>query len=275
MFICILACKLLNNNELQSCEIIPKTLATLQKDKSMSEVEQPVKIKKVVKEPRISLTMISRYIVASEKGKVSILKKCKYPSDYIPKFYEMARRLVCEIFEGNFVDGHEVYFEAFKQQADIYRKEAKTYPENKDDHKNRIYSAKGLDAIVAMSNLLIPILENYTLENNLHRRRNKIMKNGVRIGAMADMLLFDQSGVQQVGFLKFNFESTKLKKEEAEAKLYVLRKFYEQKELELNSKSCILVDVIAWRNYSVADVTDAESSINQATLTIRNNWDLI
>ena len=241
----------------------------------MSEVEQEVKVKKIVKDPRISLTMISRYIVASEKGKVSILKKCKYPSDYIPKFYEMARKLVCELFEGNFVDGHEVYFEAFKQQAEIYRKEAKAYPENKDDHKNRICSAKGLDAIVAMSDILIPILENYTLENNLHRRRNKIMKNGVRIGAMADMLLFDQSGVEQVGFLKFNFESTKLKKEEAEAKLYVLRKFYEQKGLKLDSKSSVLVDVIAWRIYLVADVSDAEVQVDQATVAIRDNWELI
>jgi hypothetical protein len=80
----------------------------------MSEVEQEVKVKKAVKEPRISLTMISRYIVASERVKLSILKKCKYPSNYIPKFYEMARKLVCEILEGNFVDGHELYFEVFK-----------------------------------------------------------------------------------------------------------------------------------------------------------------
>ncbi|MGZ3757930.1 MAG: hypothetical protein ACXVAY_12805 [Mucilaginibacter sp.] len=241
----------------------------------MSEVEQEVKVKKAVKEPRISLTMISRYIVASERVKLSILKKCKYPSNYIPKFYEMARKLVCEIFEGNFVDGHELYFEVFKQQAETYRKEAKAYAENRDDYKNRIYSAKGLDAIIAMSYLLTPILQRHTLENNLHRRRNKIVKNDVSIGAVSDMLLLDQSGVKQVGFLKFNFESNKLKREEAEAKLFVLKNFYEQKGLKLDTKSCILVDVIAWRTYSVADVADAETQINQATLTIRDSWDLI
>jgi hypothetical protein len=32
-----------------------------------------------------------------------ILKGCKYPPDYIPRFYEMARKLVCELFEGNFI----------------------------------------------------------------------------------------------------------------------------------------------------------------------------
>jgi hypothetical protein len=35
--------------------------------------EIEVKVQKVVKEPRISLTMISRYIVATEKGKKRIL----------------------------------------------------------------------------------------------------------------------------------------------------------------------------------------------------------
>jgi hypothetical protein len=126
-----------------------------------------------------------------------------------------------------------------------------------------------------MSYLLTPILEKHTLENNLHRRRNKIVKNDVSIGAVSDMLLLDQSGVKQVGFLKFNFESNKLKREEAEAKLFVLQNFYDQKGLKLDPKNCILVDVIAWRTYSVADVADAEIQINQATLTIRDSWDLI
>lgn len=241
----------------------------------MSEVEQAVKIIKIVKEPRISLTMISRYVVATERGRLRILKGCKYPSDYIPKFYEMARKLVCELFEGNFIGQEELYFEEFQRQAVIYRKEAKNYPEKKDDYKNRIYSAKGLEALIVMAPLLIPILQQYTLHSNLSRRRNAITKNGVKIGAMADMLLLDQVGVDHVGFLKFNFSSTKLKKEEAEAKLFVLKKFYQEKGLELNSKSCILVDVIAWRLYSVADVADAEVKINKATLEIRDGWEMI
>jgi hypothetical protein len=89
------------------------------------------------------------------------------------------------------------------------------------------------------------------------------------------MLLFDQVGIDQVGFLKFNFSSTKLKKEEAEAKLYILKKFYVEKGLKLDPKSCIMVDVIAWRLYSVADVADADVTVNKATIEIRDNWDRI
>jgi hypothetical protein len=239
----------------------------------MSEVEQPVKVGKIVKEPRISLTMISRYIIATKRGRLRILKGCKYPPEYIPKFYEMARKLVCELFEGNFIEQEELYFDEFQRQAAVYRKEAKNHPEKKDGHKNRIYSAKGLEALVTMAPLLIPMLQQHTLHSNLSRRRNAITMNGVKIGAMADMLLFDQAGVDKVGFLKFNFSSTKLKKEEA--KLYILKKFYAEKGLKLEPKRCILVDVIAWRLYSVADVADADIAVNKATVEIRDNWHLI
>ncbi|SEO77218.1 hypothetical protein SAMN05428947_1043 [Mucilaginibacter sp. OK283] len=86
--------------------------------------EIEVKVQKVVKEPRISLTMISRYIVATEKGKKRILLGCKYPPDYIPRFYEMARKLVCELFSGNFKDQYELYFEEFSRQSAVWKKEA-------------------------------------------------------------------------------------------------------------------------------------------------------
>lgn len=231
-------------------------------------------VQKIVKEPRISFTMISRYVVATEKGKKRILLGCKYPPDYIPRFYEMARKLVCELFSGNFIDQQELYFEEFNRQASVWKKEAISYPENKDGYKNRVFSAKGLDGIVAMEFLLVPILNNYTLESNLSRRTNAITKNGVKIGAVADMLLSNQLG-EQVGFLKFNFSSEKLKKEEAEVKLHVLKTFFENKGLVLHPKSCMLIDVTAGRIYTVADVKDIELAFHMATIEIRDNWDLI
>jgi len=236
--------------------------------------ELEVKVQKVVKEPRISLTMISRYIVATEKGKKRILLGCKYPPDYIPRFYEMARKLVCELFSGNFIDQYELYFEEFSRQSAVWKKESLSYPVKKDDHKNRAFSAKGLDGIVAMEFLLTPILNNYTLNSNLSQRTNAITKNGVKIGAVADILLSDQLG-EQVGFLKFNFSSEKLKKEEAEVKLHVLKTFFENKSLDLHAKSCMLVDVAARRIYTITDVKDSENTLLMATIEIRDNRDLI
>ena len=240
----------------------------------MIEDQLEVKVIKIVKEPRISLTMISRYVVATEKRKTSIIKGCKYPPNYIPTYHEMARKLICELFEGNFIDQHHLYFEEFKRQATIFRKDAREYPENRNAHKNRIHSAKGLEGIIAMSHLLMPILEKYILNSNLHQRRNYIMKNGVRIGSVADMLVSDQIN-NQIGFLKFNFSVTKKPKEEAATKLFVLKKFFENKGVELNPKSCIIVDVPTRRVYTMADAGNAELSLDQATVEIRDSWDLI
>ncbi|WP_256004961.1 hypothetical protein [Pedobacter deserti] len=240
----------------------------------MAEETIEIREQKIVLEPQISLTMISRYVVASQRRRQSILKGCKYPPTYIPRFYEIARKLVCEAFALNFIDQQEIYFDDFKRHAERLRKEAKGFPENKDDHKNRIYSAKGLDGIIAMEQLLKPILQTYVLDNNLSRRRNKIIKNGVRIGAMADMLLSDIAG-DQVGFLKFNFSTEKLKKEEAAVKLWVLHRFYSEKGMEFESKNCLLIDVAAWRVYRLGDVQDVETAIDQSSREIRDNWDLI
>ncbi|MCW3110717.1 MAG: hypothetical protein JWQ09_5223 [Segetibacter sp.] len=151
----------------------------------MIEDELEVKVQRVVKDPKLSLKQFSQYPNATENRKQSILKGCKYPGDYIPKYYEMARKFVCDIFSGNFEE-HELYFEEFKKQALVYRNDAKAFTPKKDNFKNRDYSANGLDAIVAMSSPLTPILSKYVLNSNLTRRKDSITKNSVRIGSMAD-----------------------------------------------------------------------------------------
>lgn len=240
----------------------------------MLEEEVLVKIKKVVKDPKLSLKRFSQYTVSTENGKTSILKGCKYPGDYVPRFYEMARKFVCDIFSAN-IEECELYFEEFKKQAIVYRNEAKDLPPKKDSYKNRIRSANGLDAIVAMSILLTPILSKHILNSNLTHRKDSILKNGVKIGSMADMLLFKDAGATQVGFLKFNFTTKKLKEDEAKAALFVLKTFFEEKGVELELNSCFLVDVFAWRYYVASDSLKVEKTIDNASREIRDNWDLI
>jgi hypothetical protein len=240
----------------------------------MLENEVELKSKKVVNDPKLSLKRFSQYTVATENGKTSILKGCKYPGNYVPRFYEIARKLVCDIFSAN-IEEYEFYFGEFKKQAIFYRNEAKAFPADKNPYKNRIRSANGLEAIVAMSALLTPILSKYVLNSNLTHRKDSITKNGVRIGAMADMLLFKDAGVTQVGFLKFNFTTKKLKDDEAKAALFVLRTFFEKKGVKLELKSCFLIDVFAWRIYVASDSSEIEKNVGRATIDIRDNWDLI
>ncbi len=240
----------------------------------MVEEKVELKVVKVVAEPRLSLKRFSQYIVASERRRRSILRECKYPNDYVPRFYEMARKLVCETFEANF-DDNGLYFDEFKRQAHAYRNEAKAYPENKDGYRNRIYSASGLDAICKMSSVLTPILDRSIVNSNLTHRKDSITKNGVRIGAMADMLVYDEIGATQIGFLKFNFTSKEMSEVEADAMLFVMNEFFSTKGVKLNPKSCILVDVCASRVFSAANMFDVEADIDKYTLEIRNNWGLL
>jgi len=240
----------------------------------MVEENVELKVIKVVAEPRLSLKRFSQYMVASERRKTSILRGCKYPGDYVPRFYEMARKLVCEMFAANFEDS-DMYFEEFKRQAQAYRNEAKAYPENKDGYKNRVYSANGLDAICAISALLTPFLDKNIVNSNLTHRRDSIIKNGVRIGAVADMLVYDEVGATQIGFLKFNFTTKEISKTEADIMLFVLSDFFGKKGVKLNPKSCILVDVFAGRVFTGANISDIRLDVDKNTSEIRKNWDLL
>ncbi len=100
------------------------------------------------------------------------------------------------------------------------------------------------------------------------------MLNEVRIGAMADMLLSDNFGISQVGFLKFNFTAKILSKVEADSMLYVLKQFFEKKGVLLDPKSCFLVDVFAGRIYTLSGVSNLTESVYAATEQIRKSWDL-
>jgi hypothetical protein len=241
----------------------------------MSVVEAEVRVRKVIVDPRISLTMMGRLVVASERAKLTIIKNSKYPSEFVPGYHEMARKCICDAFEGNFNNDYHLYFDEFKRKAKEYRKTANTYSKEKVLYKNNFYSAEGLDGIVAMSGLVTPLLENYTYYSNLAQKKNAIMLNGVRIGAMADMLLYDQYGLDHVGFLKFNFSKTKFPAEEAAVKLQVLKRFYEGIKIEFNPKDCILADVPARRIYTLNEIADTGDQLNKATALIRDNWGLI
>lgn len=185
----------------------------------------------------------------------------------------MARKLICETFAGNFKGDYDLYFDEFKSKSKEYHTAAIGYPKEKVLYKNYFYSAEGLDGVVAMSGLLTSLFDEYTYYSNLSENRNAIMVNGVRVGAMADILLKDKYGMDQVGFLKLNFSKTKFPSEEAAVKLKVLKTYYESKKIDLNPKDCILVDVAARRIYTLDEVGDSGRVLNKATILIRDNWD--
>jgi hypothetical protein len=48
----------------------------------MNLVEEEIEVRKIVIDPRLSLTMMAQLVVASDRVKLSIIKRSKYPSKF-------------------------------------------------------------------------------------------------------------------------------------------------------------------------------------------------
>lgn len=239
-------------------------------------ISTKVELKKeiVVEDPKLSLKQFARYPNSTIKGKQRILINSKYPGGYIPRYYEIARKVVVDIFSSNFRD-YELYFSEFQRHASRLKKEALLFDPKTDDYKNRHCSAVALEQIINMREVLIPLLERYVLNDNLRNKRDNIFIKEVRIGAMSDMLIFDNLG-NHVGLLKFNFTKSKLKESEAQITLHVLKAFFTNvKQITLQPKHCLFVDI-----YS-AKIFNAERAIGIAGMAevncqeIKTQWPVI
>jgi hypothetical protein len=242
--------------------------------KTMVELEE-VEVQKGVQEPRMSLKQFAKFCTVSPRAQETILRKAKFPGGYIPKFHEMARKIICGIFSSNLGD-FELYFEEFLKHAARLRSESLAYDVKTDEHRNRKYSASALESLVKISKLIIPILKAYTFDNNLRMRRDATEISGVKLGAVSDLLCNTDSGLTFAGFIKFNFTAAELKKEEAAHMLYVLKKFSEATHgIEIDPRHCILIDVVSGKIYQGLDTGYLTLPIHAKCMHIKDRWDHI
>jgi hypothetical protein len=234
-------------------------------DNHQSEVKQA----KVVEDPRLSLTQFSRYHGSTLKGRQRILLDSKYPGDYIPKYYNIARKIITGTFSANFND-YDLYFEEFRRQATILKKEALAFPSNTDDYKNRYLSAGALEALIRMSDKLTPVLDRYVL--NVNSKRAAILVNGVKISSKADMQLFDLAA-EQIGLLRFNFSQSRLKTNEADLALKVLMSYAKDTDgKSLAPKHCLLIDIHSGNILTAKDNRLIESVLLDSCSEIGQIW---
>ncbi|MCQ6956990.1 hypothetical protein [Mucilaginibacter aquariorum] len=241
----------------------------------MSVIEEEVKVRKVVVDPKISLTMMAQLSVASDRVKLSIIKKSKYPSEFVPGYHEIARKSMCDAFASNISGDYHYYFEDFKHRAKALAKEAVLHPKKRVAYKNPFYSAQALDSMIVMEGIVTPLLQDYTMQSNTSKSKKSIEINNVCISSRADLILEDQYGVNQVGFLKFNFSKSKYPADEAAVKLHVLKRYYDERKLDLNPYDCILVDVAGRRVYRLSEVANMKDRLHKDTIMIRDTWELI
>jgi hypothetical protein len=239
----------------------------------MEEYQSELKqAKAVVEDPRLSLTQLSRYPGSTVSARKRILMTSKYPGDYIPKHYDIARSIIVATFSANFED-YDLYFEEFQRHATRLRKEAVSFPPETDNYKKRYYSAGALEALVRMSSKITPILVRYVLHHN--NKRESILVNEVKISSKADMLLSDQTG-EQIGFLRFNFPQAKLKVKEAELAIEVLRTYAgEEKGLVFKAKDCLFINIYSGSIFTGQDNIQLDKLLLDSCKEIKKLWDTI
>lgn len=237
----------------------------------MISTEVELKKQVIVEDPKLSLKQFARYPNSTVKGKARILMTSKYPGGYIPRYYEIARKIVVDTFSSNFGD-YELYFSEFRRHATRLKKEALPFDPKTDEYKNRHCSAVALEQVVLMEKMLVPILDKYVWNGNLSSRRDNIFIKEVRIGAMSDVLLYDDLG-NQVGLLKLNFTKTKLKENEAQLSLHVLRTFFENvKQLSMQPKHCLFVDVYSGKIFNAERASGIVSLAEVNCQEIKTRW---
>lgn len=238
------------------------------------EEDQKIKVKKIVENPRLSLSQFSRYCAASENKKKSIVLTAKFTGDYIPKFYDKAKSIVREALSVNFGE-YETSFEEIKRQAFQLKADAKQYSIKKDDFKNREYSGDGLLALCSHAKAIMPILIKYVVRVPLGKSKNNVNTitiENVKISSKIDLMLFDKSGLSEVGFMSFNFTKRKLKRQEAEHWLYVLWLYHKQRGNVYDMNKCFLIDVYAGKIYTAIEERFMEQPTKKICLEIAANW---
>ncbi|RQO77742.1 hypothetical protein DBR40_07140 [Pedobacter sp. KBW01] len=235
----------------------------------MENQEIEVKQAKIVEDPRLSLTQFSRYHGSTLNGRRRILINGKYPGDYIPKYYNIARDIITATFSANF-DDYDLYFEEFSRHAARLKKEALAFSPRTDNYKNRYFSAGALESLVRMSAKLIPILNKYVLNTN--RKRASITVAGVKISSRADMLLSDITG-EQIGLLRFNFPQARLRANEAELALKVLKRYSKEiSGISLNARDCLFIDIPTGNVLTAQEGPGLESLLLATCTEIKNIW---
>jgi hypothetical protein len=56
---------------------------------------------------------------------------------------------------------------------------------------------------------------------------------------------------------------------------HVLKRYYDERKIDLNPDDCILVDVTGRRIYRLSEVADTKDRLHKDTILIRDTWDLI
>jgi hypothetical protein len=228
---------------------------------------------KVYQDPRISVNPLCEYVDdASATRRTSIIKQCKRPVSYITKWYNDAEDILSFYLSKVRNDSKVLSVETQRLKAI-----AKTHPDEME-RKFALASATALNSFLAHELDIRTLLSPYHLDIAVNDSKHKFMLCGVQISLRPELILRDQEGKQQLGFVKFYFGKNEALTESRAELIACLTKYYFEQEFAFAFKPqhCLVLDVFTGRLWQAPKAHKRNLSNIEASLReIADRWHIV
>jgi len=214
---------------------------------------------------------LCEYVVeATASRRNAIIKRCKFPSTYITKWYNEAEDILAFYLSEIKDDPKQLMIEADRLRTRSY--------DDDMEKKYAVASASALKSFVTEAEKIRVALELYTLEMSVNENRHKFILKGVQISLRPELIVRDYKGKQQLGFVKFYFgKDDPLSEPRGELMACLLRHYFELEHgLAFKTQHCMVLDVYRGRLFYAPKafkrrVADIEASLQE----IADRWAMI
>ncbi|WP_144247763.1 hypothetical protein [Mucilaginibacter corticis] len=228
-------------------------------------------MKKINKDPRLSLNPLCEYVVeATASRRNTIIKQSKTPISFITKWYNQAEDILSFYLASIRDEPIVLSVEANRLRKGIY-----------SDDMEKKYAVASADALKSFLQFELTIREklaSYNLEIAVNDNKHKFILSGVQISLRPELILRDSEGKQQLGFLKLYFSKNEpLSKLRGEAMACLTKHYFEQEfGFNFKSESCLVLDVFNGVLYSSPKAYKRViSNITAACNEIVDRWDKV
>ncbi|MGF7040088.1 hypothetical protein [Mucilaginibacter lappiensis] len=229
------------------------------------------KMKKVNEYPRISVNPLCEYVdEATASRRNSIIRQCKTPVSFITKWYNRAEDSLSSYLTNVRDEPAFLSIEADRMRNVI--------PFDVMEKKYAVASSDALKSFLKYELEVRHKLSSFKPEIAVHNPNHKFILSGVQISLRPELILRDENGKQQLGFVKFYFgKNEPLGKDRGES-MACLTKHYFENEFGFNFKSehCMVLDVYRGEIFtSPRAYKRILANIEAACKEIADRWDKV
>jgi len=228
-------------------------------------------MKKVNENPRISVNPLCEYVTtATASRRYAIIKQSKTPVTFITKWYNRAEESLAAYLSEDRDMPFMLELEAYRLQKAICSSD--------QEKKYSLASANALMAFLNSEKTVRHILAPFKAEVAIYDPNHKFILNGVQISLRPELILRDDKGKQQLGFLKFYFgKDEALGKDRGELMACLTKHYFETEfGFTLKTEHCMVLDVYRGEMFNAPKAHLRNlANIKAACKEIADRWDRV